>query len=228
MSTDRLLQAVVFLIALLISLDVHEFMHAYVALRMGDPTAKYMGRVTLNPIAHLDPLGTVMMLFMAFSGVGIGWGKPVPVNPNNLRRGPIVGEALVSVCGPLSNLLLAAIVAVPLRLAIMGILPRTLIAQGNVIGYFLIVLLSVNISLAVFNLLPIFPLDGYHFWLGLLHEIPTRFTRQLWVTLSGGALMQAGPMLLLLLIIVPGGILGRIMAPIANFFSVLLVGVPLF
>jgi Zn-dependent protease len=210
-------QSVFFLLALIIALDIHEFFHAWVALQLGDPTAKYMGRVTLNPIAHLDPLGGFMMVIMAFAHVGFAWGKPVPVNPHNLRRGPIVGEAIVSLCGPLSNLLLAAIVAVPLRLSLLHILPLGFL--NSVPGYFLQVLLLVNISLALFNLLPIPPLDGYHFWLGLLHEIPSALTRRLWMSLSSPTVEQMGPMLLLLFIFLIPGALSRIINP---FFDLLL------
>jgi Zn-dependent protease len=216
-------QSVFFVLALIIALDIHEFFHAWIALQLGDPTAKYMGRVTLNPIAHLDPLGAIMMVVMSFAHVGFGWGKPVPINPNNLRRGPIVGGAIVSVCGPISNLLLAAIVAVPLRLSLMSILPLSFIS--TIPGYFLQVLLLVNISLALFNLLPIPPLDGYHFWLGLLHEIPSAFTRRLWMSLSSASVEQAGPMLLLLFIFLIPGALGRIMNPFFDLLLRLFLGV---
>lgn len=213
-------QSVFFLLALIIALDIHEFFHAWIALQMGDPTAKYMGRVTLNPFAHLDPLGGIMMVVMAFAHVGFAWGKPVPINPNNLRRGPIVGGAIVSVCGPISNLLLAAIVAVPLRLSLMSILPLSFI--DSVPGYFLQVLLLVNISLALFNLLPIPPLDGYHFWLGLLHEMPSAFARRLWMALSSPAVEQMGPMLLLLFIFLIPGVLTRIINPVNGLLRLFL------
>ncbi len=219
-------QALYFLLALVIAIDIHEFFHAWIADRLGDPTARYMGRVSLNPIVHLDPLGSLMMLFMALGGVVLGWGKPVPVNPNNLRQGPIVGEAIVSVCGPLSNLLTAAIVAIPLRLAMSGILPRELLSGS--LGTFLIIVFLVSISLAVFNLLPIFPLDGYHFWLGVLHELPFDFTRQLWFTLSGTAFQTYGPVILLALIFLGRGVLSSILSPIINVFATLFLGLPLF
>jgi Zn-dependent protease len=219
-------QTVFFLLALLIAITVHEFSHAFIAFQLGDPTAKYMGRVSLNPIVHLDPLGTVMMLFMAISGVGFGWGKPVPVNPNNLRNGPIVGEAIVSVAGPLSNLLTAAIAALPLRLYIMHILPTSMM-PGN-LKMFLVAVFTVSISLAVFNLLPISPMDGYHFWLGLLHEIPSDATRRLWFALASGPFQTYGPMILLVLVFWGQGLLFRIISPVANFFALLLLGQPIF
>jgi Zn-dependent protease len=222
----NLIQTVYFLLALLIAIDVHEFSHALIAYQLGDPTAKYRGRVSLNPLVHLDPLGSLMMLFMAFSGVGLGWGKPVPVNPNNFRNGPIVGETMVSAGGPLSNLLTAAVVAIPLRLALNGVLPRSFLSTS--IAQFLIILFVVSISLAIFNLLPIFPLDGYHFWLGLLHEIPSRITRQVWYALSGGAFMTYGPVILLGLVFLGGGVLFRILHPFYNLFSTLFLGRAIF
>ncbi len=222
----NLLQTVYFLLALLIAIDVHEFSHAFIAYQLGDPTAKYQGRVSLNPIVHLDPMGSLMMLFMAFSGVGLGWGKPVPVNPNNLRNGPIVGETIVSAFGPLSNIVTAAIVAIPLRLALMGVLPHALISGS--LGSFLSILFLVNISLAIFNLLPIFPLDGYHFWLGILHELPFGITRRIWWSLSSGPFMTYGPVILLALVFLGGGILFRVLQPFYNLFSILLLGTRFF
>ena len=212
-----------YLLAIVISITFHEFSHAFVANELGDPTAKYMGRLSLNPIVHFDPLGALMIVFMAFGGRGLGWGRPVPYNPNNLRNGPIIGGAVVSIAGPVSNLLMASVVAIPLRLANMGILPSTLWESST--GMFLQILFMVSISLLIFNLLPIPPLDGYAFWLGVLYRIPTRITREIWVTLSGGILQQYGPMLLLVLVFWGGGILSRILNPAFTFFARLLIGI---
>ena len=111
------LEQFVFLaVALLFSLSVHEFSHAWMADRLGDPTARYMGRLTLNPLAHLDPYGTLFMLLAIASGIGIGWAKPVPFNPNNLRGSYRTGIGLVSVAGPASNLILAVAAAILARL----------------------------------------------------------------------------------------------------------------
>ena len=85
---NQLFQMVIMLVALLFALTVHECCHAWVADRLGDPTARYLGRVSLNPIVHLDPMGSIMMLFVIFSGIGIGWGKPVPVDTRRLRPTP--------------------------------------------------------------------------------------------------------------------------------------------
>ncbi len=214
------------LLALVIAIDVHEFFHAWMAYQLGDHTARLQGRLTLNPLAHLDPMGAIMILFTSLSGRGLGWGKPVPVNPSNFRNGPIVGDAIVSFAGPLSNLLTAAVAAVPLRLAIMDVIPANVMPEP--LAFFLIILFYTSITLAVFNLLPIFPLDGYHFWLGILHELPFGFTRRLWIALNGGAFQMYGPMLLLFLVFWGQGILGRILQPVIGFFSVLLLGRSLF
>ena len=101
---------VISLVALVISIDVHEFSHAWAAYLLGDDTAKRMGRLSLNPLVHLDPLGAVMMLVSSFAGFGIGWGKPVPYNPRNLRVDARTGGGVVAVAGPVSNLILASLV----------------------------------------------------------------------------------------------------------------------
>jgi len=215
-----------YLAALVIAITIHEFFHAWIAYGLGDPTAKYMGRLTLNPIAHFDPMGAFMILFMAFSGRGIGWGKPVPVNPNNLRNGPIVGGAMVSVAGPISNILLASLVAIPLRLMAGGVLSGSAIPDA--ILQFMLILFLVCLSLAIFNLLPIPPLDGFDFWMGILHELPFGFTRQLWTALSSSQIQTYGPFLMLVLIFWGGGLLWKIMTPAIGFLSTLLLGVNLF
>jgi len=143
---DRLQSTIFFLLALVVSISIHEFSHAWSAYELGDPTAKRLGRLTLNPIVHFDPLGALMLVFMAFSGWGIGWGKPVPVNPYNLRTNPRVGMGLTAAAGPFSNLVLATLAAVPLRLGLH--LPGLLVT-------FLWTLVITNVSLAVFNLIPL-------------------------------------------------------------------------
>ncbi len=135
------------------SVIFHEIAHGYVALKNGDPTAKIMGRITLNPIPHIDPVGSILLpLLIFFSGSRffIGWARPVPVNPLNYRNYR-VGELTVSAAGPVSNLLLAAFFAFLLRQNF-GIGVQVLASYG----------VTINIILALFNLIPIPPLDGSH------------------------------------------------------------------
>jgi Zn-dependent protease len=201
------------LIVLLLSLTVHEFFHAWTAWRLGDDTAARMGRLTLNPIAHMDPIGTLLLPLL---GVPFGWAKPVPVNPANFRRGVRMstGDILVSVAGPLSNLGLALLAAV-----VKGLLIRfgpQAIPVGGVADVLLDSLVLMNIGLAVFNILPFPPLDGSHV-VGSL--VPARW-RDGW-----NAFLRVGPVLLMLLLVFPsvGGFspLGRILGPPSSF----LVGV---
>jgi Zn-dependent protease len=133
-----------FIAALILALTVHEFAHAWAADKLGDSTAKHMGRLTLNPLAHLDPIGSIFLLL-----AGFGWGKPVPVNDRNFKN-PAIDTLKVSVSGPLSNLLLAVIFAIPIRFL-------DLPANTNLLFQ---VIVSINLILMTFNLLPIPPLDG--------------------------------------------------------------------
>lgn len=149
-------------ILLLVAFPIHEFSHAFAAYRLGDSTARYMGRLTLNPIAHFDPIGGLFLLLTALSGYAIGWAKPTPVNPANLAGGR-QGEALVAFAGPFSNLVMASIVAVPLR----GILTLGIEVPELVITV-LSLLVLFNLVLFVFNLLPIPPLDGYRVLLAVV------------------------------------------------------------
>lgn len=142
--------------ALLLSLTLHEFAHARIALSFGDPTALRAGRVTLNPLRHLDPLGTIMLLF-----AGFGWAKPVPVNPYNLhpRR---LGDIMVSLAGPLSNLCLAVIAGCLMRIVIVAYAAGVVGQIGELLFKALMILLTINVCLFTFNLIPLFPLDGHH------------------------------------------------------------------
>ena len=200
----NLLEIVAYLLSLLIAIAVHEFAHAWVANELGDPTARYQGRLSLNPLVHLDPMGTMMMLFSVFYGFGIGWGKPVPVNPMYLRRGPRVGMGMVAAAGPISNLVLAAIVAVPIRLG--------LTTSWSVLNLLLIVI-SVNIGIALFNLLPVPPLDGASILQGILSALGTQWAYQ--ASEAFDRVQAQGYMIFMLLILVdqvlPISILGLIL-----------------
>ena len=151
--------ALAFIAGLVFGISIHEFAHALIAYRLGDPTAKLAGRLTLNPASHLDPLGTLALLF-----VGIGWGKPTPFDPFNLKNIKR-DSALISVAGATSNFILAALLALPYLIAYYS---------GNVtvsiIGIYQIlsIVIWINLILGVFNLIPVHPLDGFKVLAGLL------------------------------------------------------------
>lgn len=155
-----------YLIVLLFSVILHELAHGYMAFSLGDPTAKYEGRLTFNPIKHLDPFGSVILpLLLAISNVPIliGWAKPVPINPYNFRDQKW-GELKVSIVGPLTNFAIAVIFGLVIRF-FYNILPLPLI---NFFG----IIVQLNLVLAFFNLVPIPPLDGS--WI-LFHFLPNSF-----------------------------------------------------
>ena len=137
--------------ALLLAITCHECAHAAVARLCGDPTAQRMGRLTLNPLAHLDPLGTLMIFL-----IGFGWGKPVPVDVSRLRHPR--ADAIVSAAGPLTNLLLAYIASRLLHVAA----PADAGSSYNFLTLLLLVMVELNLALCFFNLIPLFPLDGSH------------------------------------------------------------------
>jgi Zn-dependent protease len=192
-------------VALLVAITVHEFAHALVASRLGDPTAERLGRLSLNPLRHLDPIGTLMLLV-----AGFGWGKPVPVNPYYLRTGPKTGMALTSVAGPISNLITAFLFALPLRFDLV-----TRMGSPNGVSPSLFQILAsiilLNIGLALFNLIPLPPLDGFSVALGLLpREIAAALAQ----------IQPYGPFILLLLILagrwLPFDPIGLVLGPAVN------------
>lgn len=142
------------MVVLLIAFTLHELAHAVTADRLGDPTPRRMGRITLNPLAHLDPIGTILLLV-----AGFGWAKPVLVNPMNLRGNPRTAMAIVAAAGPISNLLLAALGALVVRLGLVSI-DQLILGAFPSPGFFLSVFIQINLILAFFNLIPIPPLDG--------------------------------------------------------------------
>jgi Zn-dependent protease len=148
---------ITYIIILLTAFPVHEFSHAWVADRFGDDTPRANGRLTLNPFAHLDPMGTIMMLL-----VGFGWAKPVPINPYALQRRSSAAPMLVSLAGPMSNFLMAILAAIPFRLGLVSIADLTTTTARFLpnIAQFLYLFIQINLLLMLFNLIPLFPLDG--------------------------------------------------------------------
>ena len=187
-------------LALIVGIGFHEFCHAYMANSLGDTLPARQGRVTLNPMAHLDPAGTMMMLF-----IGFGWGKPVQFNPFGTRVSPKTATLLVSLAGPLSNFVAAGLLAVPIRLEwvpyinpLAGLPEFALRAQvqsgEDYIGLFLTGAVYLNVILGVFNLIPIHPLDGFKVVVGLLpDELSAEFAK----------LSQYGPAILITLLVLP-------------------------
>lgn len=192
---------------LLLAIAVHEFSHAWVSDHLGDPTARLLGRLTLNPIAHLDPIGTFLLLF-----AGFGWGKPVPFDPFNLRD-PKRDSAIISFAGPLSNLVIAVISSIIL----LFISNFSLLFLSSIISEILNLFIYFNVMLAVFNLIPVHPLDGFKVVAGLL---PKKYYYD-WMSL------EKYGMIFLLLLIFPifGGSapISQIISPIIRFIMSLLV-----
>ena len=211
---------IVVAIMLLIGLPVHEFSHALAAYRLGDGTAKMFGRLTLNPIAHFDPVGG-SLLALTFIGsaasgaaIGFGWAKPTPVNPMNLDGGHR-GEALVAAAGPLSNFVLAAIAALPLRY----VLATDSIDVPIMVLQVLDLFVRINLLLMIFNFIPIPPLDGSKVMFAFMDRRTEYQIRPF--------LEQYGFLILLAILFFPFGnsIGSRIISPILDALYSLLVGV---
>src|SRR6266852_7233052 len=199
------------IITLLIAFTIHELSHAVTAVQLGDDTPRRMGRLTLNPLAHLDPIGSVLLIF-----AGFGWAKPVQINPYNLRTNPHVGMAVVAAAGPISNFVMALIAAIPFRL---GLLSPFASSGGPILPSlpgFLIDFISINLLLMLFNLIPIAPLDG--------SKILAGFAPREWDGVLA-TLEQWGPFLLLALVFLGQGLLGLILGPPIRFLMGAVVGV---
>ena len=196
-------QLIARIVALLIAFTIHELAHALTADYLGDSTPRRMGRVSLNPLVHLDPLGSILLLVSGF-----GWAKPVLVNPLNMRGSPHTAMALVAIAGPLSNIAMAALGALPLRLGM-----TVQFASSNSLlpepGYLLFEFVWINVILAFFNMIPLAPLDGSKVLAGLL---PAQLAYQL------RPLEQYGPLILLALIFLPSFL------PIPNVIFLLIGG----
>ena len=192
----NLFQSLVFGLGLIIAITIHEFSHAFVADHFGDPTPRSYGRLNLNPLRHLDPLGTLMLIFFKF-----GWGKPVPIDPYNLTKRE---EMLVAFAGPASNLILALFFAIIFRFF------------PNLILY---IFIQTNLVLAIFNLLPIPPLDGSKIFLNLLPEEQSIEWEK--------AFDQYGIIILAVLLFLPVGgsnVISFVIGPVISFLMTLLLG----
>jgi Zn-dependent protease len=204
-------------IFLLVGFPVHEFSHALAAYRLGDGTAKLFGRLTLNPVVHLDPYGSLLLVASALlGGFFIGWAKPTPVNPSMLRGGRRA-EAWVAAAGPASNLLMAVLAALALRamVAIGLVTSDAILFVANVVYMFIFI----NLALFVFNLVPIPPLDGSKVMFALMNP------RTVWMIRP--KLEQWGFLILIVVMIVPiNGISigGRVIGPLLNGLVSALVG----
>jgi Zn-dependent protease len=202
--------------AVLIAITIHEYSHGKIAYQLGDPTAAEAGRLTLNPLAHLDPIGTLMLLLFRF-----GWAKPVPVNFNRLSH-PKRDMIYVSIAGPIANILTAIIFAFVLRLSHYFIWQINMAENASLFNITVTLLkgwllflqtgVIINIALAIFNLIPIPPLDGSKILMGILpHSLAYKFAK----------LESYGPIILLILIL--SGIIGKVLFPLVFFFFHLLV-----
>jgi len=219
---DILFQLIVFLFAI----SVHESAHAWMANRRGDPTARMLGRISLNPIKHIDPVGTVLMpLIAAVAHIPvIGWAKPTPVDPRNFKN-PVLDDILTAVVGPISNFVVAAAATIVLLVikhssafgsqVVFG-LPLGWVSQQSdsllvPFCFFIYELLIINVVLAVFNLIPIPPLDGSHV---IRHFLPDSI---------GKIYDTAGWIGLLALVYLGGGLLSGLIRPFVRFFNYFLV-----
>jgi len=193
---------------ILLSLTIHEYFHAWTANKLGDPTAELRGRLTLNPIAHLDIFGTILMFI-----VGFGWAKPVPINAMNFKD-PRKGTLLVAIAGPLSNLATAVVAGFFLRAMIPKMITGELVFEGAyaVIPVIIILALVYGIALAVFNLIPIPPLDGSRVLYAVLPQ------KQLYIY---SRFEPYGVLLLFGLFIFGSGVFRYIFYPVSIFSEVL-------
>jgi len=211
LSPQSLISAI---ITLVVALTFHEFAHAWMAKRFGDDTAERAGRLTLNPLVHLDPIGSLMLVF-----VGFGWAKPVPINPYTIRRSGKVAMLLVSLSGPIANLLLAILAAIPLRL---NLFPPQFIST-NILptpATFLYFFLYTNLGLMIFNLIPVPPLDGHEI---LSFLLPPDLAEK-WEQIG----YQYGMLILIFLLMVAPmlgfNLVRQVLQPAILFLSNLLVG----
>lgn len=212
MESNVLLERAMLLIPLILSLTVHEFAHAWSAWKLGDDTAEREGRLTLNPLVHIDPIGTFLLPML---GIPFGWAKPVPVNPTRFRRevNMSTGMMLTAAAGPLSNVLLAMASAVSYGLTLRWA-PDVLLANPG-LRELLWLVMVMNVGLALFNMLPVPPLDGSRVVEGLL---PYRL-RGVWERV-----LQAGPLLLLVVIFFGGRLIAGPRRATLDWLEQLIIG----
>jgi len=183
---------------LIIAITIHEFAHAITADKLGDPTPRSQGRISLLPPDHLDPIGTIMMVVSQFAGIGIGWGKPVMTHPRNFKN-PRKDSGIVAIAGPISNILQAIVFALILRLLGEGRIWDQDTGYRTTIGIFLTAGLMTNLILAVFNMLPIGPLDGHYVIQSILPmeqaESYRHFNEQYGMIIFLGLVLMARPLL---------------------------------
>ncbi len=191
---------VAWLVAILFALTVHEFAHALAATMQGDPTAKLMGRLTFNPLAHIDMIGFLSLLL-----VGFGWGKPVPVNPIYFKNKKW-GDTIVAFAGPLANFISIIVFGIILRIVI----STAILSPGNLLVSFLFFIIMINMVLGVFNLIPLPPLDGSHI---LFNILPSQFNELKY------KLVKNGPWLLLTLIMADRFLGIGLLSGLFNFFQ---------
>ncbi|HHV35124.1 MAG TPA: site-2 protease family protein [Syntrophomonadaceae bacterium] len=191
----NLTRLLLWLPAVIIALTFHEYAHARVADKLGDPTARHMGRMSLNPLVHLDPLGFILLLV-----AGFGWAKPVPVNPLNIRGDRLKGMMLISAAGPLMNIFVAFSAALVLNFALPD--PQMLYSNAPLVQI-MWALVIINVYLALFNLIPVPPLDGSKVLAGLLgsDEILYKLERY---------------SMIILLVLIFSGFIGMVLFPLAD------------
>ena len=204
-------------IVLVIAFTIHEFAHAWTANYFGDETPEANGRLTLNPLAHLDPMGSLLLIV-----AGFGWAKPVPINPYTLQRRSPAAVMWVSLAGPFSNLIMAVVAAIPFRLGVLSVYDAQLAiftAQGPqahplpTIPQILYIFIQINLVLMLFNLIPIAPLDG--------EKIFDYFLPPSWMRVLD-RIRPFGPVILLMLVFF--GLIGIIIGPPLRLLMTLLVG----
>lgn len=191
--------------ALVIAISIHEFSHAAMAFYLGDPTAKYEGRLTLNPLAHLDLWGTLLLLF-----VGFGWGKPVPFNPYNLKN-QRYGPAMISIAGPASNFVMVVLFSLILKY----VYPLLGLGPENALFRFFYVIILLNAILMVFNIIPIPPLDGSKLLFAILPASAESIKE---------FLQRYGFFILIALILFGGSLFSRLFHGIVSLINQFIVG----